>query len=233
MANRFNLTRYNIVKDINKPIELKSDAYTYFDGLFGFAQVYTLNSNAGSSVTAEIRMGLAHTLQSEAGTVMNAEIEAGTAYTALSVADTHMDCEATAAIIYSGLVDAVTEMDCEVLLGFDLALQSMADSFVQCDAHFAYIANLYSDAYSMMSAVITLGTSVSKEISIDVTLQPGDTLVIDTIADYEVLLNGENAAEYYNSVNWPIIDRKTTGIDIDTGTGGDYAASLLYTETYL
>lgn len=68
---------------------------------------------------------------------------------------------------------------------------------------------------------------------IDVTLEPGDLLVVDA-ANFSVLLNGENIVHLHSGDWLDALKRNTSAITIQAETGnGNLSAAIRYTEQYL
>ena len=95
------------------------------------------------------------------------------------------------------------------------------------------------ETYLIVSGYEKVSTSVSLEAvdiytcELNITLQPGDILVVDAI-NYNVWLNGENV-NWIQSGEW--IDelvRETSSISVEANVGASQlTANILYTERYL
>ena len=89
------------------------------------------------------------------------------------------------------------------------------------------------DNYELVSASASSEAIELKVCYLDITLKPGQRLIIDA-NNYNVLLNGENAI-YIQRGEWiDAINRNTSNIDIDSQSGrGNISASIMYTERFL
>lgn len=92
---------------------------------------------------------------------------------------------------------------------------------------------LIVSGYEKVSASISLEAVDIYTCHLDITLEPGDILVVDAI-NYNVWLNGENV-NWVQSGDW--IDemvRETSSISVQANVGSsDLSANILYTEAYL
>ena len=90
-----------------------------------------------------------------------------------------------------------------------------------------------AENYELVSASASSEAIEYKTCFLDITLKPGQRLIIDA-NNYNVLLNGENAI-YIQRGDWiDAINRNTTSIDIDSQSGrGNISASIMYTERFL
>ena len=96
-------------------------------------------------------------------------------------------------------------------------------------------ADIYVTAenYELVSTSASSEAIEIKVCYLDITLRPGQRLIIDA-NNYNVLLNGENAI-YIQRGEWiDAINRNTSILDIDSQSGrGNISASIMYTERFL
>ena len=86
-------------------------------------------------------------------------------------------------------------------------------------------------AYEILSAVGSAEATTVLNATIDITLAPGDTLVIDS-GNYVVLHNGENIL-HKHSGQWLELSPDTRTVQIGCGVPAELRTSILYTERYL
>ena len=92
---------------------------------------------------------------------------------------------------------------------------------------------LLVQAYELMSASATLEAVDIEVCELNLRLEPGQRLVIDA-ANYNVLLDGENAIEVQRGVWLDHLSRDTSSISVTAASGtANLSASILYTEQYL
>lgn len=90
-----------------------------------------------------------------------------------------------------------------------------------------------AEGFELVSADATSEATETKVCVLDISLKPGERLIIDA-NNYNVLLNGNNAI-WVQSGDWiDELNRNTSEIRIDVAAGlGNILASILYTERYL
>lgn len=92
---------------------------------------------------------------------------------------------------------------------------------------------LLVQSYELMSASATLEAVDIEVCELNLRLEPGQRLVIDA-ANYNVLLDGENAIEVQRGVWLDHLSRNTSSISVTAASGTvNLSASILYTEQYL
>lgn len=107
----------------------------------------------------------------------------------------------------------------------DAAESILSDISVGADV---YLGNT---AYEIITAIAEAEATDVFSIEIDVTLAPGDTLVIDS-DHYTVLHNGENILDKHSG-DWVELSRNTRTLLVESGTPATLETSILYTERYL
>ena len=120
-----------------------------------------------------------------------------------------------------------------IILGADIAIQAELEEVVTPLIILGADIAIPAEGFELISANATSESIETKVCVLNVTLKPGDKLIIDA-SNYNVLLNGENAI-WVQSGDW--IDeliRNTTEIKIDAAAGvSNTKASILYTERFL
>ena len=128
------------------------------------------------------------------------------------------------------LTEAITD---RLTLGADIALELDGTETVDSDAVLGADIRLEPEGFELVSASATADAIETKVCVLNVTLRPGQRLIVDA-NNYNVLLDGENAI-HIQSGDW--IDeliRNTTAIDITAASGNrNLQASILYTERFL
>ena len=228
---KFNRGAFNNVAQSTTDVYLKTDAVEVVIGSLMAAQNTYLSSNAYETFSSEARMAQGVILKTTcAETVTASAIMVGVV--SLETAS----AEAVSALAYAGALvylfaDGMEALSIQALVG--ATVYKKADSSESFGGEFRVggIAKLSSDLYEMIMAQAEAEATDMYTTSIDVTLAPGDVLVIDS-DHYTVLLNGENIL-HLHSGDWVWLSRDTSTITIDTGSGGQIDASMLYTERYL
>jgi len=132
--------------------------------------------------------------------------------------------------ITSQLVENVTQ---NIILGADIAILAELEETITPDIILGANIAIPTEGFELVSADATSEAIETNVCVLDITLKPGERLIIDA-NNYNVLLNGNNAI-WIQSGDW--IDeliRNTTEIKIDAAAGaGNIKASILYTERYL
>ena len=120
-----------------------------------------------------------------------------------------------------------------IILGADIAILAELEEAVNPSIILGADITIPVEGFELISADATSEAIETKVCVLNITLKPGDRLIIDA-NNYNVLLNGNNAI-WVQSGDW--IDeliRNTTEIKIDAAAGaGNINASILYTERYL
>lgn len=95
--------------------------------------------------------------------------------------------------------------------------------------------NIYaeSEVFELVSSTSSVNTFEEKTCSLNLTLRPGQILVINS-ENYSVTLDGQNAI-YVQSGDWiDELDRNTMQLAISASSGAaNLSASIIYTERYL
>lgn len=128
------------------------------------------------------------------------------------------------------LLEAITG---KLTLGADIGLALEGAETVDSDAVLGADIRLEPEGFELVSASTTAEAIETKVCVLNVTLRPGQRLIIDA-SNYNVLLDGENAI-HIQSGDW--IDeliRNTSAIDITAASGAsNIEATILYTERFL
>lgn len=229
----FNHNRFNTPETI-AAVRLRTNAYETVDGLFGIAQNVLLATNAAEQLNGTMNMLQGTLLQLSA-------IDAAEAFeaTVSLVATSNQTANASEQVggrmrlgsnVYQshGLVE---ELQARPLLGANVYLRSISEEELVAVVNLG--ANVFSaaDLYEIWAAVSEVENHDIRSVIIDVTLKPGDVLVLDS-DNYTVLHNGENII-HKHSGDWVHLSRNTRHIQVDAGNAGSLASSILYTERYL
>ena len=92
---------------------------------------------------------------------------------------------------------------------------------------------LIASGYELVSASVNLEAVDIIVCELNLTLEPGQKLVIDAI-NYNVLLDGENAIWAQSGAWIDELTRETTSISVNASSGvSNLTANILYTERYL
>ncbi len=130
-------------------------------------------------------------------------------------------------------VNFVEIVNKNVILGADIAISAELEEAVNQSIILGADISMAVEGFELVSADATSEATETKVCILDITLRPGERLIIDA-NNYNVLLNGNNAI-WVQSGDW--IDeliRNTSEIRIDAAAGaGNISASILYTERYL
>lgn len=118
-------------------------------------------------------------------------------------------------------------------IGADFCPTASISEEIDADTH------LGADFYTVVENFELVSTSASSEAIeikvcyLNITLQPGQRLIIDA-TNYNVLLDGENAI-HTQSGDWiDALNRMTSSLEIDAQSGrGNIEASIMYTERFL
>lgn len=120
-----------------------------------------------------------------------------------------------------------------VILGADIAIPAELEEAINNSIILGANIRIPTEGFELVSANATSEAIETKICFLDISLKPGERLIIDA-NNYNVLLNGENAI-WVQSGDW--IDeliRNTTEIKIDAASGaGNITASIMYTERFL
>ena len=120
-----------------------------------------------------------------------------------------------------------------IIRGADIAISTELEETVNPSIILGANIAIPAEGFELVSSDATSEAIETNVCVLDITLNPGDRLVIDA-NNYNVLLNGNNAI-WVQSGDW--IDeliRNTTEIKIDAAAGaGNINASILYKERYL
>ena len=120
-----------------------------------------------------------------------------------------------------------------IILGADIAIQADLEEAVNQSIILGANIAIPTEGFELVSADATSEAIETKVCVLNISLKPGERLIIDA-NNYNVLLNGNNAI-WIQSGDWiDEMNRNTTEIKIDAAAGaGNIKASILYTERYL
>lgn len=125
------------------------------------------------------------------------------------------------------------DVNVNAILGSDSYI--IAESTENVDAESALGANIYlkADGFEFINEVASLENITTKICYLNVSLQPGQVLIIDANT-YNVLLDSENAIDIHSGDWIDELNRETTDIRINAASGSaNLTATILYTERYL
>ena len=92
---------------------------------------------------------------------------------------------------------------------------------------------LIASGYELVSASVNLEAVDIIVCELNITLKPGQKLVVDA-NNYNILLDGENAIWAQSGAWIDELTRETTSISVNTSSGvANLSANILYTERYL
>lgn len=114
-------------------------------------------------------------------------------------------------------------------------VQLVSNMTEEVDAETALGSNIYilAEGYELVNESASLEIVETKVCMLNVTLQPGQILVIDANT-YNVLLNQQNAIDVHSGDWIDELNRNTTELKIDAASGvANLSATILYTERYL
>ena len=127
----------------------------------------------------------------------------------------------------------VEEIDSDIVLGSNICPKAKATEEIEPIVVTDKKTWLVVSAYELISPSIVLEHSEIKTCYLDITLEPGQKIIVDS-GSYNVLLDNENAI-WAQSGDW--IDelvRETSSISISATEGvNNLTASIMYTERYL
>ena len=131
------------------------------------------------------------------------------------------------------LVIGIETITAEAALRSDVYLKARAEETITAEAVTDKETWLLAECYELVSSSATLETVDIEVCSINITLQPGQRLIVDA-RDYNVWIDGENAL-YAQAGAWiDEMTRDTSSISITAASGvSGLTASILYTEQYL
>lgn len=226
----FNRGSFNVPFDDTLVI-LQTDAFETISGMFGVAVVAYLDTNASESVQAQCNVNAGIKLVSQSVETISASCTA--IGTVLMSTQSSENISAQAALGASiSLSAAMTEaILAQTSLGAEHYIQMSAREEINADIAVAcMVFPPVQNAYEIISAVCNLEAVDIIEITIDVTINPGQTLVIDSDG-YVVLLDGQNIVDKHEG-RWLKLDRLIRSVQIGTGSNAELQSSILYTERW-
>ena len=131
-------------------------------------------------------------------------------------------------IIGAETVSNSTAADINYILHTNLSETISSDTTIR-----ANIQPPLAEGYELITESASLENIEIKTCVLNVTLKPGQTLIIDS-STYNVLLNSENAISIHSGDWIDELNRNTTEIRIDAASGAtNLTGTILYTERYL
>lgn len=226
----FNQGSFNVPFDDTLVI-LQTDAYETIKGMFGVAVVAYLDTNANESIQVQCSVNAGITLTADLVETIEADCAAiGTALMSTQASEIIAAQAALGASIV--LQSAMTEViETKATLGAEHYMTMFARETIAADVSVACIAYPpVQNTYEIISAACDAEASDILEITIDVTIAPGQILVIDS-DNYVVLLDGENIVDKHEG-RWLTLDRLVRAVQIGTGSASELQSSILYTERW-
>lgn len=140
---------------------------------------------------------------------------------------------ATLGAVIGVTVEFAENINHSVVMGADIAISAIFMESITPTIIPGADVITSADGYELVSADATSESVETKICVLNITLQPGQKLIIDA-SNYNVLLGGENAI-WVQSGDWiDEINRNTTEIRIDAAAGStNIDASIMYTERFL
>lgn len=124
-------------------------------------------------------------------------------------------------------------ISCTASIGKDIALQAVFAETITEEVTGGTICSGHAEGYELISAVAGVEAVSEMTGDLQITLQPGQRLIIDA-ANYNILLDGENMIHTHSGDWLDNLNRDTINIQIQAASGGSgLEASILYTERYL
>ena len=227
----FNQAAFNVPFD-DTLIYLQTDAYETIGGFFGLAVIAVLDTNANESITGQIAINAGVLLQSQSIENVSAVCEIiGTVNLNANAAETIDKNLVLGAMAYV-TNNAGETIQASAILGAEYYLSGMAQEQIECTAYCGCIVYMPGqNTYEIITAALDIEAQDIVEIVIDITLKPGQSLIIDS-ENYVVMLDGENIISKHSG-GWCWLDRLVRSVHIDTGTTASLQSSMLYTERWL
>lgn len=121
----------------------------------------------------------------------------------------------------------------DIILGSDIYPKGSGSEAINAQAITDKETYLIANGYELVSSSATLEAGDIKVCELNITLEPGQRLVVDAI-NYNVLIDGANAI-WAQSGDWiDELARETSSISVTASAGvSNLTASILYTERYL
>lgn len=195
-----------------------------------------INAVSGSeTITGDIAPGCIFWSSGEASTVITANIQAPQSWLLL---EESADENVTTSIKISGVVYPKAAGTVTIQGNIALAANNWFawDAREHISPFYGTLGSntyLYPAAYELVSAIANAISVEEKVCLLNVTLVPGDQLVVDA-ENYNIWNNGENAIKIHSGDWIDELDRETIDIDISASSGSaNLSATILYTERYL
>ena len=113
------------------------------------------------------------------------------------------------------------------------SIKAAFDEVISADSILGVLIPIRASFYELVNASANVETTETVVCSIDITLQPGDRLIIDAV-NYNVYLNDENVVETHRGEWIDELNRDTINLEIIASSGTEnLSASLVYTERFL
>lgn len=90
-----------------------------------------------------------------------------------------------------------------------------------------------TNGYELVSAVVGIDTADELVCEMQVSLAPGQTLILDS-GNYNAMINGESVIDKHTGEWFDALNRETLGFSVQSASGGnDLDVHIAYTERYL
>lgn len=131
------------------------------------------------------------------------------------------------------LVEALEQVTQDIILGSDIYPKGSGAETINAQTITDKETYLIAEGYELVSASVNLEAVDISVCELNVTLAPGQRLVVDAI-NYNVILDGENAIWAQSGAWIDELTRETSSISVTASSGvSNLTASILYTERYL
>lgn len=230
-TSQFNLALFNVPRQIASHIALTTDAVEIITAMLGISETVYLSTSAQEAYSAEASAAQGILLANKAEEEIDSDVRLiGVFLMQADASEAFASSLRIGALIY-GTTAAAESIDAQLRVGAAVYPQTAADEAIATNIYVGATVYLGSTAYEIFSAMGSAEATNIYTINIDVTLQPGDTLVIDS-DHYVVLHNGENILDKHSG-DWLELSRNTRSVQIGSGTPASLKTSILYTERYL
>lgn len=232
-TGRFDLTGFDVTGGMYRTI--KATGLEKVDALIGSALIYHLLVIGNELVEKKTATGIQALAIAGSGTEEIAEgVTDGLLYVnPKPVFNEDITGDVAIGAMIAFPLEFAENVNHSVVLGADIAISAVLEEEITHSVILGADIRLQPEGFELVTGNATSEAIETKICVLDITLKPGQRLVIDA-DNYNVLLNGENAI-WVQSGDW--IDeliRSTTEIKIDAASGaGNITASILYTERFL
>lgn len=228
---QFNLARFNVPRQTTAFVSLSTDAVELITAMLGISETVYLSTSAAEAYGVEAAAAQGILLTNTATEEVTAE--------ARLIGLLLLQQDAQEAVTHSlrigalvfGTADTQEAISAEVYAGAKVFAQTHGAETITAEALLGANVLPGNIAYEIISAQTSAEATDVFTISIDVTLKPGDTLVIDS-DHYTVLHNGENILDKHSG-DWLELSRNVRSVQVGSGTPATLKATVLYTERWL